>query len=1241
MGRMVVLFCFACICFFCKSLSAEADPKTVVEPTTERWAALADPVFHHLTLENGLPNIQVTAMREDRDGFVWFGTMGGLGRWDGYHFQIYPPDAKVAGALPGGFISILHLDAHKQLWIGSYLSGLVRYDREHDSFIRIPLGSNGVSDVGIKDIVDDRSGGIWVTTRKGIDHLGPDGIAIGHLHGGDRGLPRNFQPQSLLLDRDGKLWIGTQRGLLVEGNTGGEFVTVPLPVHRELPPMVFRMAQSSDGKVWICTTTDGAFVIEAGKSTGAQAVWNNGDQHYGALTVVEAQSGEVWIGTDHGVLAVDTATLQVRILRHESGVPTTLPSNQVNSLLRDHSGLVWVGTDGGASYTDPRQRAILNVFGGAGKANGISDPGVPAILQMNDGRIWLGLYNNTIDVVDREATRIMPLEASLHRPAAKLPMTVVRAMAGPLDGAAFVCGNSGLFRIDLATGRTREVKFPTPMECTALFMEGTKLWVGRTNGVWSVVSTGGGTDQVTLATGTQQLAKDSITHLRAAHGNLWIGTQHGGLYRFDTASGSLLHFRADPADITTLQTDTVISMLFDSRDRLWIGTDAGLSVLDTATAAAQPHVKRIGREQGLPNDSVDAMLEDANGNIWIGTDAGIATVDTSTYAVQALVQADGVVIPSYIWGSAAKTDSGELLFGGTGGLTIVRPELYHAWKYQAPVVISEVKLGGTPIPSARFNDPESIGAPPLTVNPAVNSFSVEFSALDYSAPKRNRYAYRLDGYDKDWIETDWAHRQVSYTNLPPGNYSLRLRGSNRNGEWTERSIALPIHILPAWYQTWWMRAIEILAAIAAVAALVQMRTRQLRKRRGELEREVMLRTTELIGRNHELQVANESLAVANEIQAQQKSELTRFLAVASHDLRQPMHALNLYLGALLNVEVPEAARSLLGNLRKCSSIMEDMFMALLDLSRLDAGVVKPQMVSFPIEATLKRLEVEFVPHAQSKGLTLTFESSSAWVESDASLVQQILGNLIANAIRYTEKGAVGVRCYAHGNRLRVSVQDTGIGISVHQQKTIFEEFCQLGNSSHDRTKGLGLGLAIVKRLSTLLETPITLVSEPGKGSIFSVELLLASNQEASLSENSHHESKDGDESMRGKVVVVIDDEANILDSMRLLLEQWECTVTTAHSGREAIAKLVNAGIQPDALICDFRLRSQENGIDAINALRGEFNKEIPALVMTGDTAPDLIHDTLASGLPVMYKPVSAVALRETLLRLMRKPMVAM
>jgi signal transduction histidine kinase/ActR/RegA family two-component response regulator len=365
---------------------------------------------------------------------------------------------------------------------------------------------------------------------------------------------------------------------------------------------------------------------------------------------------------------------------------------------------------------------------------------------------------------------------------------------------------------------------------------------------------------------------------------------------------------------------------------------------------------------------------------------------------------------------------------------------------------------------------------------------------------------------------------------------------------------------------------------------------------------------------------------------------SRFLAAASHDLRQPIHALNLYLGAFAQIQLTRPAATLLGKVRQCAQIMDEMFRTLLDISRLDAGAIQPQISVFPLAPLLARLRVEFEPQARAKGLELRVLRSAAFARSDPVLVERILRNLVSNAMRYTETGSVVVGCRRHGGQLRVCVYDTGIGIDPAHQSLVFEEFYQVGNRERDRSKGLGLGLAIVERLARLLGARLTLRSVRGRGSLFAFDLQRAEPVELPIMRLSRSGGQIRD--LTGTLIVVVDDEELILDAAQTLLKQWNCTVVAATSGKEALRQLATSTRPPDVLICDYRLRDGENGVSVAAALRNEFNTDIPALLITGDTNPEQIRAIAASGLAILHKPLREDELNDAICALCAPPAVA-
>jgi signal transduction histidine kinase/CheY-like chemotaxis protein len=351
---------------------------------------------------------------------------------------------------------------------------------------------------------------------------------------------------------------------------------------------------------------------------------------------------------------------------------------------------------------------------------------------------------------------------------------------------------------------------------------------------------------------------------------------------------------------------------------------------------------------------------------------------------------------------------------------------------------------------------------------------------------------------------------------------------------------------------------------------------------------------------------------------------SKFLAAASHDLRQPLHAMTLFVAAMEDSARYPETREMVGNVQRCTTALESLLQTLLDISKIDAGVIEPRPEHFRMLPLVNRLTAEFAPQAQAAGLALTAQCPDATVHSDPALVERILRNLIGNAIRYTTAGSITLRCRAVGDEVAIEVADTGIGIPADQQERVFDEFVQLGNPERDRTKGLGLGLAIVRRLADLLAAKIALESAPGRGSTF--RLTLAAGDPLAIAEHSAA-AEPPINSLQGAIVAVIDDEADVREAMRSLLEGWGCRVLAGEESAGIIAKLDAAGVVPDIVLADHRLRNDRTGVEAIQALRDHFIVDIPAAIVTGDTAPERLAEAQASGHLLLHKPLRPAKLR--------------
>ena len=354
--------------------------------------------------------------------------------------------------------------------------------------------------------------------------------------------------------------------------------------------------------------------------------------------------------------------------------------------------------------------------------------------------------------------------------------------------------------------------------------------------------------------GAADLTDPRIVAFHAApDGTLWIGTRNG-LNRLAPGAATVERILPDRSRRGALSSAYISALVTDQRGRLWVGTsDRGIDVLDGRDAAGRPQFRKLGRADGLPDDGDDSLAVAQDGTIWAATDGGLAVIDPDRMTLRPLRAVDGVTIPSFWANAAAVTADGLIAFGGTAGLTFVRPDLLAPIPSRAPLVVTDIRLNGDPTWAGHT---DLLGAAaPLIVPPGVRSLSVTFASLDYAAPLLTRYAYRLEGFDPSWVNTDASRRTATYTNLPPRHYTLRLRGSNHAGVWNEVGFVLPIDVLPTWYQTMWWHAAEACFAAAAILLLLHGRTRFLRQRQAELERLVSARTEELVQSEQNLRTA--------------------------------------------------------------------------------------------------------------------------------------------------------------------------------------------------------------------------------------------------------------------------------------------------------------------------------------------------------------------------------------------------
>jgi len=836
---------------------AEVRPGPIPSPL---WQKFADTIFHRLSTQNGLPQSSATAIAQDGDGFIWVGTQGGLARWDGYRFRNYLPIPDDESSLPDHYVLSLYADPRGRLWVSTNGGGIAYYDNRLDRFVRIPVGAKAVSHVTVNGILGDGKNGLWLATRAGLNHYDPDTGKFQHFFSDptqEHSLPSNFI-RSLARDKTGGIWVGTSQGLVKQEAAdfgSSRFKPIRLPMEANKVQRIVSLACSQDGKIWVGTFDAGAFYIDPKEGiphrlllpqiTTNQRLPAN-DNIY---TIRETAENEIWLGTyGKGVVIVNGLTLEAKRLLSDPSRSTSLADNSIWSIFRDRSGLVWVGSQRGISLHDPSASAFFTLYGSENQTQGLVGIDFFSAQGLSDGSVWIGSQNHGISILRPGADRFQFLLADDSQPKTALPQSAIFMIFQSRTGAIYIGTDKGLYRSD-RSGTSVQKQNLTPrnpaMRVAAMLEVSNKLLIGGPEGLWEK-DLASDEDKATQPDWAKAIANKFITDIqRAPDGALWVATSQEGIYRIDMESGALQNFKPDLKNSQTLSHRNVSNLLFDSRGWLWIAMQGGgVDVLKSPDGKATATFKHLRKEQGLPNDLVNKVLEDARGDIWVSTDEGLAKIHPEQLKVTAITEPDGVAITGYWSNAGAKLPHGDLIFGGVGGLTIVRPSLMKDYSFEPPVVITSIQAGGKTIAANqnRFfgTDPEK-----LVIHPDANSMIVEFAALDYSAPERNRYAYQLEGYDKTWIETDYTRRLAAYTNLAPGEYRLLLRGSNRSGAWSETVVSLPIRVLPAWFQTWWAYALYLILISSLIIGLVRWRLWRLAKRNRTLELLVQERTQEL------------------------------------------------------------------------------------------------------------------------------------------------------------------------------------------------------------------------------------------------------------------------------------------------------------------------------------------------------------------------------------------------------------
>ena len=827
--------------------------------------------FERLTLEDGLSQSTVLDVLQDSKGMLWIATENGLNRYDGYEFETFYRERGNAHALSSDFIFDVEEDAEGTLWIATNDGGLVSYDRNSSQFRSYrhdPAQASGIASNVIRRILVDEQGSIWLATRgAGLQRFNPASGEFTTVSLGE-GVDSAQDVYALFLDSRGQLWAGGDQGLTSVDIDTGEAVTLTLEFG------VRAIAEDLDGRIWAGTEGGGLSRLEADGSAFDHFPSIEGDASTIGSNVVQAlftdSAGRLWVGTTGGLSQIDHVTGAASRYTYDAADQASLSSDDVTTIYEDRGGLLWFGTKThGLNKWNPRTWAF-----GFESAKSITEaedrkPIITSFVEDASGKLWLGTFGDGLNVLDRDTgdiVRYRSAESGAHNIGDDRVMSLMRDRKGRIWAGTMT---SGITRLDPRIGESVIYRFD-PEDPTSVSANGIMTIYEDSRGrVW-VGTFGGGISRYDARTDSfiryaadeanpNALSSSRVTSFAEdASGLLWVGTESGGLNLLNPESGNFHRFQHDPNDPATLGANTVYDISVDAGGTVWIGTHGGGldRVVGDARKPDEIRFSNLSRKDGLANDVVYGVEIDNEGIVWTSTNYGISKVDPRSGEIKNLHASDGLQSEEFNFGAHYRSDSGELFFGGMEGFNAFRPEDTAATSAAPLIALTGFFNSNDPLKSDLPSDDETV-----ELGWRDDTVTFEFAALDFSAPQQNRYMYKLEGFDKDWIDLG-NRRRVTYTDLDDGNYLLRVKAANSEGVWNETGFALPVSVEAAPWDTWWAYLGYVALAVQAALMLWLGHRRKIRREEEyswRLENEVRKRTDELAGTNDRLRELNKAL----------------------------------------------------------------------------------------------------------------------------------------------------------------------------------------------------------------------------------------------------------------------------------------------------------------------------------------------------------------------------------------------
>ena len=1040
--------------------------------------------FRPSPLRESLTQQIVNQTMQDKSGNIWFVTQEGLNKYNGHEIENYRYSLTNPKSLAHDSISAIAQDTAGRLWIGTKGGGLDQYDYINNNFKNIPANENSRNSIlsnEITTIFSDKSGYVWIGYNNSFSRMDPEKLDFDHYKPVAENRLDLGEVTTFAEAPDGNIWVA--------GSNGGVYrIAQPTMQDRQLTirpvdaldsVVATKILVSSKNEIWIATQDNGLLVYKAGDRTSLgpekEIDFNSKINARHISDIYEDIDKNIWIATLEGLHLITPDTNKIRTFNSEN---SNLSASRTYSIYQSQEGKFWVGNILGLYSAT---RLIFSKYDSAN--SDLSNDSVNAFAETSGETLWVG----TDDGLNWKSIENTEFKWINEFTEPSIPDPTVMSLLGDGDTLWVGTFSRGLIKLDLDQ-KNITIYRHNPSNKKSLPADGITAISKSNEGDILVGTYGGGLAILkkdseefirfqNSPTTTNSLSSNKVIAIQQdSLGPVWVGTEDG-LNKVDIHSGRVERIYSERGNTTSLSSDMVWAFHEDKNANLWLGTKGGgLNMLSRNNRIAGINkFEHFSENIALPSSNIYGIKSDTKGHIWISHNKGVSKIDPKLSVARHYGITDGLQDKEFNMGASYQSQSGEIYFGGNRGFNIIRP-----WKLpeteRIPLVhISEIKIMNQRLKSdIPYDSLRSID-----LDHTDRILSIEFFASDYTNPSLNKYAYKLEGVDENWIISNEA-RHVSFTTLPAGSYTLKLGAANPSGVWNWNGKSININVAPPpWRSPLAFLAYTLSALVLLLLLYLKSRRdkHQVIRRQQELERKVRERTVDL--------------EEARKIAEKANSAKSQFLATVSHEIRTPMHGMLGMTDLLLRTELTEQQKSYAEIAKSNGESLLSIINDILDFSKIESGRMEIEEIDFNLVNLLEECCYLYAEAARKKRLNLTHEISKDIPESiigDPGKIRQIVNNVLNNAIKFTDDGAVKLSAAvidsrSHSNQIaiQICIADTGIGMDQEATNRAFQPFTQADSSTTRKYGGTGLGLSICKDLAELINGDIKIFSKKNMG----------------------------------------------------------------------------------------------------------------------------------------------------------------